>query len=188
MKLKITIPLFVTAFLSAFALVVMAQTSFDTARVHQHVVSATYEGVWVKRMLVPAQNPISYPLGNQLAVRGATNELWFYYGFEPIRDGPLISTAEGTPSGRKVRVTYDPVCFYITKIEDLGAVAPSPSPSPTPTPTPQPTPSPSPTPLTADFPWPSTLAAQRTLREQSAQNGWRCSMPPYNGRLWCERP
>lgn len=77
-----------------------------------------------------------------------------------------------------------------------GASVPTPSPTPTPTATPTPTPSPTPLPtpsptpqqLTADFPWPSTTAAQRALREQTRQNGWRCAMPPYNGRLWCEKP
>lgn len=108
----------------------MLQGGFDSALTHNHVNSLTYEGTWIKRQHVPTSG--QYPLGNQLAVRGAANEMWFYYGFQPT-DGPLIATAEGTKTGRKVKVTYDPACFYATSITDLGAV-----PSPTPTPTPNP--------------------------------------------------
>lgn len=152
----------------------LGQTGFDTARVHQHVVSSTYEGVWVKRIY--ADSSTSWPLGNQLAVRGATNELWFYYAFDPQRDGPMIATAESTPSGMRVRVTYDPVCFYVTKLELLGAVTPV---------IPRPTPSPSPMRESATFKWPSKDADRRILWIEKSGAGWLCV--PYDGVLYCSR-
>lgn len=181
MKLKAVLVL--QLILTVGVLVSSAQSSFDFARLHNHVASTTFEGVWLKRM-----EPIKdqYPLGSRLAVKGTT-EMWFWYGFDPLKDGPMIATAESTPSGMRVRVTYDPVCFYITKLELLGPVLPL-IPRPTPDPIPTPVPSPTPTPLTTDFVWPTKLAEQRILREQVRREGWKCSMPPYSGRIWCERP
>lgn len=116
------------------------QGGFDSAKAHNHVTSLTYEGVWIKRQFAETKDPGPYTqLGNQLAVRGPSNELWFYYGFTPS-DGPMIAQAESTTSGMRVRITYDPVCFYATNILLLGpVVVPSPTPIPSPSPTPAPT-------------------------------------------------
>lgn len=112
------------------------QGGFDSAKSHNHVNSLTFEGVWVKRMFVETKDPGPYTqLGNRLAVRGPENELWFYHGFTP-GEGPVIAQAESTTPGMKVRVTYDPVCFYATGIQLLGPVAPTPTPTPSPTPPP----------------------------------------------------
>lgn len=179
-----------------WTLLSVPQTSFDSARVHNHVTTLTFEGVWVKRMVVPSQT--SWPLGNQLAVKGASNELWFYYGFDPLRDGPTIAEAESTPSGMRTRVTYDPVCFYVTKLELLGPVLPiipRPTPNPIPSATPSPTPisTPSPTPSLSvrenlDIVWPSSEAARTALwRDRITFEGWgNCSI--YNNRIRCWRP
>mgnify|MGYP001604308924 FL=1 len=167
------------------------QGGFDSAVIHNHVASLTFEGVWIKRTLALTKNPSQYPLGNQLAIRGANNELWFFYGFDPIKDGPTISMAESTPSGMRTRVTYDPVCFYVTKIELLGPVAvPSPTPTPSPTPVPTPIPSPTPTPLpreNLDMAWPSGEAARSALwRDKVTAEGWtNCVV--YNNRIRCWR-
>jgi hypothetical protein len=128
-----------------------AQSPFDTARAHNHVRSSTIEGTWVRRMSVEAQNQSAYPLGNAVAVRNGTTELWFFYAFKP-EDGPMISRFESRASGAIVRVTYDPICFYVMGFEDLNPVlgpTPAPTPGPTPVPTPAPTPIPTPTPTPA---------------------------------------
>ena len=99
-----------------------AQFTFDSAKAHAHNQSATFEGTWVRRMSMEAQNQ---------SARNSS-EFWFFYAFRP-EDGPMIAMFESRMIGGLVRVTYDPVCFYVLSVEDLN-----PPPSPTPTPIPEP--------------------------------------------------
>ena len=149
-----------------------AQSSFDSAKAHTHVVTSSFEGVWVGRALVDAKNPAQYPLGNQLKVRGPANELWFYYAFTP-NDAPMIAQAESVASGMKVKVNYDPVCFYILSMQLLGPVA-----SPTPTPTVR---------EALDIAWPTTEAARSTLwKTKIVAEKWNdCVI--YNNKIRCWR-
>ena len=136
-----------------FATVSEAQFTFDSAKAHSHVQSTTFEGTWVRRMSVEAQNQNAYPLGNAVAVRNSTTEFWFFYEFRP-EDGPMIAMFESRASGALVRVTYDPVCFYVLGFEGLDPT-PVPTPPPTPTPTPLPTPTPWPSATPTPTPWPT---------------------------------
>ncbi len=118
------------------------QSAFDSAKSHKHVASTTFEGVWVKRMLLDAENAAQYPLGNAVAVRGNNKELWFFYAFKPD-DGPMIQKFESRIEGARVRITYDPACFYILSIQDLNPPGVTPSPTPTPSSSPVASPTPS---------------------------------------------
>lgn len=185
MKRAVLITVVLNAAFVGLAALATAQSSFDSARIHNHVVSTTFEGVWHKRM-----EPIKdqYPLGSRLAVKGTT-EMWFWYGFDPLKDGPMIAMAESTPSGMKVKVTYDPVCFYITKLELLGPVLPV-IPRPTPEPLATPTPVPSPAREALDIAWPPSEAARSALwKDKITPEGW-ANVVIYNNRLraWRARP
>ncbi|MCM3873711.1 MAG: DUF4214 domain-containing protein [Pyrinomonadaceae bacterium] len=170
MKSHIQVALSVLAVL-LFATTSEAQITFDSARVHNHTHTATFEGTWVRRMILEAQNQNAYPLGNAVAVRNSTSEFWFFYEFRP-EDGPMIAMFESRVVGARVRVTYDPVCFYVLGFEDLNpppvsSPTPTPTPTPIPTSTPTPTPAPTPTPTSTPTPTPAPTPAP-TVRFSAA--------------------
>ncbi len=169
----ILVLLLIVAAMSAHAQTTDEPTPFQHAFSHNHVVLIEWSGVWRGRTLVPAGTTIDYRgrrvelapgyiLGNAFTARDDRGQnIQFFHLFLPD-EGPMIAMLESNPDTHVV-VTFDPLCFYATKIVMVPLTTPSPTPSPSPSPsaTPTPTPAPMPTPTPAPTPKPSPTPCQR---------------------------